>query len=276
MRLYKCPKCRAGRRAPEQMHKDDTRRFCLSCSDETGRLVRMIVPTLEVAKVTAKQKRAAKSQARREVEQRREWERLHTWPGVREARWKKWSKGIKHLPNDGKLPIVRDRSTVAGHYMEIFRLGLPRLGEDDVKNVPIVTERVAFLRRLEIDDELVTLAAFTRMGVTGSGDLIARFIRTVAEGNPRLFNVVRSDHVGPHAIDWLIEDLGLTDATAIKAVRHAAERADLDTVDDVKSLNTIILNALALAAADANDDSEPAEDNHDDDRYEPLGGWQGG
>lgn len=61
MRRWVCPSCTGGVNAPERMHHDDVRRFCLACSKGSTRLVRRACPALE--KTSARQ--ADRSAARR-------------------------------------------------------------------------------------------------------------------------------------------------------------------------------------------------------------------
>ncbi len=47
MRRWVCPTCGKGKIAPARPAIDDTRRFCLPCSETTGRLVSRHCPSLE-------------------------------------------------------------------------------------------------------------------------------------------------------------------------------------------------------------------------------------
>ncbi len=44
---WECPLCNAGKLASSRPRMDDVKRYCLSCSEETGRLVSRICPALE-------------------------------------------------------------------------------------------------------------------------------------------------------------------------------------------------------------------------------------
>jgi len=77
-----CPQCGAGKLAPSRPRKDDVRRYCLPCSERTGRLVERLSPALERQRREKeerrrsrdKRKRAAKTRARaRNREARAEW-----------------------------------------------------------------------------------------------------------------------------------------------------------------------------------------------------------
>lgn len=65
--IWRCPKCTNGVRAPSRPRRDDVRRYCLTCSVETGRLVERVSPALE-------RKRREKAEARK-VRSRRARER---------------------------------------------------------------------------------------------------------------------------------------------------------------------------------------------------------
>jgi len=58
---FACPRCGVGRLAPGKCRADDVRRYCLPCSQATGRLVRRVVPAREGAR--ARKVRAARERA---------------------------------------------------------------------------------------------------------------------------------------------------------------------------------------------------------------------
>ena len=67
IRRWLCPKCSSGKNAPERMRKDDVRRFCLACSEKTGRLVERTCAVLD----TRRQKAAARhAERQRKVAQK--------------------------------------------------------------------------------------------------------------------------------------------------------------------------------------------------------------
>jgi len=69
-KLWKCPQCGKGRRAPSRMEKDDTRRYCLPCSADAPRLIRMECPVLENRRTKAGEKK--RERARKEQEKNRQ------------------------------------------------------------------------------------------------------------------------------------------------------------------------------------------------------------
>ena len=60
---WTCPQCGAGKLAPSRPRKDDTRRYCLVCSEKTGRLVERTCAALERQRGVAKQRATTKRQA---------------------------------------------------------------------------------------------------------------------------------------------------------------------------------------------------------------------
>lgn len=61
MKRWTCPLCTAGKLAPGRPRRDDTRRYCLPCSEKTGRLVERVCAALEGAR--AAREEAAKAKA---------------------------------------------------------------------------------------------------------------------------------------------------------------------------------------------------------------------
>lgn len=61
---WKCDTCGSGCLAPSRPRMDDARRYCLPCTEATGRLVKRVAPTLE-------RKRAARTEARKASDKRK-------------------------------------------------------------------------------------------------------------------------------------------------------------------------------------------------------------
>lgn len=59
-----CPQCGTGINAPERPRRDDVRRYCLTCSAKTGRLVERVAPTLEKQRTAQAERAAAKRLAK--------------------------------------------------------------------------------------------------------------------------------------------------------------------------------------------------------------------
>ncbi len=74
-----CPRCGSGVLAPSRPRRDDVRRFCLKCSQKTGRLVERTCPVLDLKaqkKADAKRRAAARKAAARKAKRDAERERL--------------------------------------------------------------------------------------------------------------------------------------------------------------------------------------------------------
>lgn len=71
-RRWKCPKCQKGVNAPERMRSDDIRRFCLPCSEETGRLVPRVCAVLARKRERSKKRGAGRAKRKRAEKRRRE------------------------------------------------------------------------------------------------------------------------------------------------------------------------------------------------------------
>jgi hypothetical protein len=59
-----CPTCNEGKLAPRRPRRDDVRRYCLPCSEKSGRLVSRVNPTLESKRQARKARAAAKRRAK--------------------------------------------------------------------------------------------------------------------------------------------------------------------------------------------------------------------
>ena len=67
-RRWVCPTCGGGVLAPSQPRRDDVRRFCLACSESTGRLVARSCPTLDRERNRRTEARRTKAQRQRATE----------------------------------------------------------------------------------------------------------------------------------------------------------------------------------------------------------------
>jgi hypothetical protein len=71
VKIWRCPDCGAGARAPERLEKLDLRRWCLTCSRKKGWLIERLIPSkaaekarrAEVRKTTAEKRRERRSVA---------------------------------------------------------------------------------------------------------------------------------------------------------------------------------------------------------------------
>ncbi len=99
-KIWTCPRCKECRLAPSKPRRDDSRRYCLPCSDTTGRLVERTCPALE-------KKRQAKEVSRR-AKQKKAAARAKAindaWPNClapiikRYAKLKAWERDLTRVP----------------------------------------------------------------------------------------------------------------------------------------------------------------------------------
>lgn len=80
---WKCPNGCQGVRGPSRPRKNDVRRYCLRCSERTGRLVERISPVVEKQRAQAREK--SQTKAKRKQTRTREAARRLTHIRVREV-----------------------------------------------------------------------------------------------------------------------------------------------------------------------------------------------
>lgn len=71
LRRWTCPTCGAGRLAPGRARRDDTRTYCLPCSESTGRLVRRVCTAAEKRREDRSAARSEKAKKSRAVARER-------------------------------------------------------------------------------------------------------------------------------------------------------------------------------------------------------------
>lgn len=109
---WKCPLCDSGVLASSRPRLDDVKRYCLKCSEKTGRLVKRVCPTLDAKRRLKTEKRAAKRQT--------EAQKRAADPAVKLRKlfnkWKKWKGWTRSLAN-ASLTIRRSntKSYSSGH-----------------------------------------------------------------------------------------------------------------------------------------------------------------
>ncbi len=69
---WKCPLCEHGLLAPSRPRMNDVRRYCLTCSEETGKLVQRIAPALDKKRATKKVAASSKACAMRATATRKQ------------------------------------------------------------------------------------------------------------------------------------------------------------------------------------------------------------
>jgi hypothetical protein len=70
MKIWRCPNCSSGARAPDRLDHLDVRRWCLQCSRRTGKLVERTIPSKETEgrrRADARAAATAKRQERRAI-----------------------------------------------------------------------------------------------------------------------------------------------------------------------------------------------------------------
>ncbi len=111
-RRWICPVCKSGKLAPSRPRKDDTRRYCLPCSDRSGRLVQRSCPSVE-------RKAAAKSERRAQT-------KLHE--SARRCEGETLS-GV-HIPSAARvlwsLPVMRDARAEFGRSRQLPEIRIRR------------------------------------------------------------------------------------------------------------------------------------------------------
>jgi hypothetical protein len=69
---WTCPRCGGGKLAPERPRKNDTRRYCLPCSDKTGRLVERTCKALEKRREAVQERSKAKARRKTKAKRKRQ------------------------------------------------------------------------------------------------------------------------------------------------------------------------------------------------------------
>lgn len=104
-----CPSCEQGKLAPSRPRRDDVRRYCLSCSAKTGRLVERSAPSLERRRQTGAERSRAKAAAA--AERKRQAELRKRILRVREADGSTGELDVpKALARMAKLKSIRKAS----------------------------------------------------------------------------------------------------------------------------------------------------------------------
>lgn len=101
-RRWECPRCdRPGVLGPGRMRKDDIRRFCVPCSEDTGRLVARACPALDRQRerkaAIQQEKRQAARVAERETTEHMRYARQVLRKAVGLKAWAR--EGVKMTPN---------------------------------------------------------------------------------------------------------------------------------------------------------------------------------
>ncbi len=177
MRRWVCPRCKKGKIAPNSPATLDVRRWCLPCSEETGRLVERTCPARDRENARRAASRSATSRRRREAAERRDRDR-HSFDGLdvrvetrRLLRLKAWNGHFtgRTPPN---VEVVRSRtpgtSGKAFPWGNSIRL-IFEAGNDRGTEAPETTRRKRSELRALIAHELAHLVARIPRPRGGSG-----------------------------------------------------------------------------------------------------------
>ena len=132
MRIWRCPSCGAGKRAPDSLPRVDVRRYCLTCSEQSGRLTER-VPSGAERRAEAGRRKAATTRQRKAAAAERERVRrevVRSSAGpinvVRQA--DKWAARLPALRSSYPEIVLRRRrepgcSGHAGSYRAVLSIG---------------------------------------------------------------------------------------------------------------------------------------------------------
>jgi hypothetical protein len=99
MKRWICPICSRGKLAPAKPARDDARRYCLRCTERTGKLVERVSPAAQRAAAERGERRAAaaeRERGRRSSQRLRERERVvaeaEVYPGILRVLMSRWER----------------------------------------------------------------------------------------------------------------------------------------------------------------------------------------
>lgn len=99
MRRWVCPLCDEGKLAPERARRDDTRTYCLACSERTGRLVRRTCIVKAARDVEREQREQRAREERAQLAAQRRVERASVRQRNREAALRAQEDTVHSLVN---------------------------------------------------------------------------------------------------------------------------------------------------------------------------------
>lgn len=115
MRRWVCPSCSAGLLAPDRPRLDDVRRYCLPCSQRSGRLVQRACPALERERAQRAERSKERAAAKRSKErQRAEAARSHSGVNIDREAAKLW-RLMAPYHRGRALPEIEIRRRPAGY-----------------------------------------------------------------------------------------------------------------------------------------------------------------
>lgn len=102
LRRWVCPKCGTGCLAPSKPRLDDVRRYCLVCSESTGRLVLRHCPSIDRERERAEKERQEAAERRRKLDEKLS----HQWPEVLRLYFEHWCD-LDSWPRDERRRVRR-------------------------------------------------------------------------------------------------------------------------------------------------------------------------
>jgi hypothetical protein len=125
VKIWRCPLCDDGKRAPARMRRDNALRYCLTCSGKTGKLVERVCPSAaaererreaerKAAEIKAKDRAAAKATAHEQTERGRleakcrEWLKLDAFKDGLNSSWFT-DRGIRLRPVQFQIRLAGQR-----------------------------------------------------------------------------------------------------------------------------------------------------------------------
>lgn len=92
MKIWRCPLCNDGKRAPARMRRDNALRYCLSCTAKTGKLVQRVCPSAAAERERREAERKAAEAKIKDRAVARAAAHEQTERGQLEAKCREWLK----------------------------------------------------------------------------------------------------------------------------------------------------------------------------------------
>lgn len=144
---WKCPLCNSGLLAPSRPRKNDVRRYCLSCSGDTGKLVERVAPSLDKQRAVVKEKKQVKEKAKRQKranarltnrqEETKTKQRQAIFDKEAERIWKllePFHYNLRKCPNVTIITARQNRSASGVHYFGYNEVRIRILKEHESEN----------------------------------------------------------------------------------------------------------------------------------------------
>lgn len=92
MKIWRCPTCNSGVRAPARMRRDNALRYCLKCTAKTGKLVERVCPSAQAERERRAAERAEADAKKRDRAAAKSASYAQTERGKLEAKAREWLK----------------------------------------------------------------------------------------------------------------------------------------------------------------------------------------